>query len=87
MKINYLKFYNKQKVAHYCPDHFETITVQPKYKHKNNFDMWLSEFISGRYYIGDSLYLNDLNEMKSCIKIGFEEKKDMTYFLLACPFL
>ena len=87
MKINHLKFYGKQKVPHFCPAHFETITMIPKYRHKNILDMWLSNYISGRYYLGNSLELNESNEVKTCIKIGFEEKKDMTYFLLACPFL
>jgi hypothetical protein len=47
---------------------------------------WVYENLKHRFYIGESLELED-NQFKIKIKIGFEEPRELSFFLLACSHL
>jgi len=44
---------------------------------------WVHDNLKGRYYIGSTIDQN----YKTVLKIGFEEPKELSYFMLACPLL
>lgn len=44
---------------------------------------WVHDNLKGRYYIGSTIDQN----YKAVLKIGFEEPKELSYFMLACPLL
>tara|TARA_B110000211_G_C13965820_1_gene502729 strand:- start:578 stop:754 length:177 start_codon:yes stop_codon:yes gene_type:complete len=44
---------------------------------------WVNDNLKGRFYIGSTIDTN----YKSTLKIGFEEPKELSYFMLACPLL
>jgi len=58
-----------------------------------NFDVavavnsWIEKNTKGRYYIGRVTDVDSANTVSSMLRIGFENPKEMSYFLLACPLL
>lgn len=46
---------------------------------------WINFNLNSRFYIGQYIGLNNDNIIVYYIKIGFEEEKDLSFFLLACP--
>lgn len=88
-KINPLNVLKMRRVD-FCPLHFETITISLAYNLSNVLNEWIFENLSGRYYIGDTIELTTDNaspQLHKKIKIGFENNKELSYFMLACPLL
>lgn len=69
------------------PPHFEYITVTLTYNIEEGINNWVKDHLKGRYYLGKSVGLNEQSQVGSVIKIGFEDPKEMSYFVLACPHL
>ena len=65
------------------PPHFEYCTMPMTYNMTDALGNWIGKNLKGRYHLGQSLDSN----YKSTIKIGFEEPKELSYFMLACPLL
>jgi len=65
------------------PPHFEYCTMPMTYNMTDALSNWIDKNLKGRYYLGQSLDSN----YKSTVKIGFEEPKELSYFMLACPLL
>jgi hypothetical protein len=64
-------------------------TTVPKYspslvKHLNE---WIYHNLNSRYYIGQSIILDNTNTLTYITKIGFEQEKEISFFNIACPFL
>lgn len=68
------------------PPHFHYLFVDLKYNIVSSVKQWIYENLKNRFYIGESLQLTD-NQLTVRIRIGFEEPKDASFFLLACPLL
>mgnify|MGYP000865462062 CR=1 FL=1 len=86
-KINPLNVLDIRKVE-FCPPYFETAVIDPSYNIHVAIDDWIYSNCSGRYYIGTTVEENEShNGIKRKLKIGFEESKELTYFMLACPYL
>lgn len=49
-----------------------------------NLDDWIYQNLNGRYYIGQTVLLDSTNTITYGIKIGFEEQKELSFFLLSC---
>jgi len=75
-------FYEKMT---FCPVYWEKVTVPNRYKAAEEYNNWLFANISGRFHVGKCLTLDKDNRLTEMVEIGFEQKKDSTYFLLACP--
>ncbi len=65
------------------PPHFEYCTVPMSYNLTEAMTNWVKGNLKGRYYIGHSLD----KEYSNVLKIGFENPKELSYFMLACPLL
>ena len=50
-----------------------------------SIDDWINQNLNGRYYVGQSILLDNTNTITYVMKIGFEEEKELSFFLLACP--
>lgn len=70
----------------FLPKHFEAIEVQIKYNLENSLKKWILNNLKGRFYLGTGIALID-NNVSSVLKVGFENSKEMSYFVLACPLL
>lgn len=50
-----------------------------------NMDDWIYQNLNGRYYVGQTVILDATNTITYVTKIGFEEEKELSFFLLAYP--
>ncbi len=64
--------------------HFHFITL-PKYSPGTvkQVDEWIYNNLNGRYYVGQSLSLDHTNTIVFVTKIGFEQEKEKSFFLLS----
>lgn len=71
----------------FCPPHFATANFARRYNLEEAIDMWIQQNLKGRFFIGQNVELDDNNSYKNVYTIGFEEQKELSYFMLACPHL
>jgi len=83
-KVNPLNVLGLRRVD--FPAHHFIYTLIPKYtpQYMNKLDLWISQNLNGRYYVGQSINLID-NTIVFVTKIGFENEKELSFFKLACP--
>jgi hypothetical protein len=67
------------------PVHFSKIKLGTVSFDIREIDEWINDRCSGRYSV-QSIPTLDNGKMKNIIFAGFEEEKEITYFMLACPF-
>ena len=67
--------------------YFEYVNLPMKYNLEDSLSKWINSHLRNRYYIGLKVSLDDDNKLSQVITIGFEETKEMSYFMLACPHL
>ncbi len=90
--INPLNVFGMRRVS-FCPPHFESANVDMTYNMTRVIETWIEEHTKGRYYLGQKIALdqnsNDSSRrrIKYTTSISFENSKDLSYFLLACPYL
>lgn len=83
---NPLNLFNIRQVP-YAPGHFEYVNLPVKYNLEQSLSKWINDHLKHRYYIGKNIVIDDNNRFTQVITVGFEETKDMSYFMLACPHL
>lgn len=71
----------------FCPPHFATANFARSYNLEEAIDMWIHQNLKGRFFIGKNVELDEKNSYKNIYTIGFEEQKELSYFMLACPHL
>lgn len=86
IKINPLNLLEKRRVE-FMPVYFEHTDFTFGYNLIDAIDMWIYTNLKGRYFIGKSIKLDEQNSIKHSLRVGFEESKEMSYFMLACPHL
>ncbi len=77
--------YFKVRCTEYMPRHFEVVTIPVPYNMESSIKKWISEHLKNRYYI--SRDVDKSRGFNSTIKVGFEDPKEASYFMLACPHL
>ena len=73
-----------------APPHFEYIDIPLRYNLQESLDKWIQKACKKRYYIGMKLNINSKTVARTKttdITIGFEDSKELSYFMLACPHL
>lgn len=83
LKLNTLNVLHAREVF-IPPSHFTYITINDL--HQNSLKQWIYTNLNSRFYLGTSLQLVD-NKYVIQTKIGFEDHKELSFFLLVCPFL
>jgi len=90
LKINPLSVFGMRRVK-FCPPHFESSTIALTYNMSKALESWIDDNTRGRYFIGQRLDSNIFDGTKYRVKystvVSFENSKDLSYFLLACPYL
>jgi hypothetical protein len=86
-KPNPLNYFNLRKVGFACP-HFKYTSVE-RYNPTlfKNIDGWILKNLNSRYYIGQSIDLDNTNTIVYYTKIGFESEKELSFFTIACPYI
>ena len=85
-KLNPLNIFGIRKSVVAQP-HFEYVNLPLKYNLEDSLTKWIEKNLRNRYYVGKNVILDDDNKITKVITVGFEETKDMSYFMLACPHL
>lgn len=74
----------------FCPPTFATTDVARRYNLERAICEWIEDHLSGRYFFGQNVGLKEDDQMhsiQSVYTVGFESKKELSFFLLACPHL
>jgi len=86
LDLNALDVLNSRKITSAAP-HFSKIMI-------SNFDWdtldqsiedWITANLKGRYYLISLPYVAEDGKLKTARFAGFEDHKEITYFILACP--
>jgi hypothetical protein len=72
----------KVRKTDYPLKHFEYTVIPKTYNLEQSLQNWIKDNSKGRYYIGTVR-----DKQGQSLKIGFENKKELSYFILACPLL
>ena len=70
-----------------APPHFEYVNLPMKYNLEESLIKWIKQNLKNRFYAGKNVSLDSDNKLIQVLTVGFEETKDMSYFMLACPHL
>ena len=70
----------------FLPDHFEQVHLPFRYNVARSIEKWITDNLKGRFYVDHGVHLKD-NTIDNGLHIGFEDTKEMSYFMLACPLL
>tara|TARA_E500000081_G_C6037734_1_gene307757 strand:+ start:630 stop:911 length:282 start_codon:yes stop_codon:yes gene_type:complete len=85
-KPNPLEVFKARQVPTAVP-YFEYVNIPTRYNLEGSLSKWIQANLRNRYYIGKGVTLDPENKLNQVITIGFEETKEMSYFMLACPHL
>lgn len=84
---NYLDLLNVRQLD-WLPIHFHKTKISiSEYLNIDDLEYWISDKLNGRFYLGKSPVITADDRLKSTLVLAFEEQKELTYFMLACPFL
>ena len=70
-----------------APPHFEYVELPMTYNLEQSLSKWIEMNLKNKFYLGRSVSLDKNNKLTPTILVGFEETKEMSYFMLACPHL
>lgn len=83
IELNPLDVLNKRSLK-WLPPHFvkSRLALSALY-HQEKIDSWIKHRLKGRYCV---LVKPDSTSAQNLV-VGFEDEKELTYFMLACPYL
>jgi len=67
--------------------YFDYVNLPSKYNLEESVNKWIKSNLKKRYFLGRKVILDEENKLNQVITVGFEETKEMSYFMLACPHL
>lgn len=82
--LNPLDILNQRKI-NTMPPHFAKVSIPIVLD--NAIENWIKIKLKGRYCIVKMPGIDSKDSVKSIYYAGFEDQKESTYFMLACPFL
>ena len=68
------------------PPSFHVVEMPETYNTQDSVARWIYDHCKGRFYVGKGIEIKD-SVVKTIVKIGFEDPKESSYFVLACPYL
>jgi hypothetical protein len=84
---NALNFFNARKSTAVVP-HFEYITIPYTYNIEDSLNKWVMKNLKGRYFLSKTVGVStQTGKVETLLKVGFEDSKEMSFFMLACPLL
>ncbi len=69
------------------PPHLETIDLAYTYNIEKALEKWIEANLKKRYFLSKSVGVTSENKIDNIVRVGFEDPKELSYFVLACPFL
>ena len=83
---NALNFFELRQLS-VAPPHFEYITLKQNYNLEEAMAKWILKNLKSRFFIGKKVAIDKDNTINTMINLGFEDPKELSYFMLACPHL
>lgn len=77
----------KIRQVNFCPQHFSTTQINRSYNLDRVICDWIVDNLSGRYYFGSTVKLDEDKNFTQMYQVGFESAKELSFFMLACPHL
>ena len=72
----------------FMPEHFESVNFPFNYNLETSIIRWIEQNQKSRFYVGKNIDIDSKeNRIKTVLTIGFEDPKELSYFMLACPHL
>lgn len=84
LDLNPIEVLNKRSIS-FLPIHFSKIKLERSF-YDHEIESWIKSKLKGRYFIGNITDIGKDNRLKIFTSIAFEDQKELTYFMLACPF-
>ncbi len=69
------------------PPHLATIDLPHTYNMESAISKWIESNLKKRYFLKKAVSLTKENKIESVLRAGFEDPKELSYFVLACPHL
>ena len=69
------------------PPHLATIDLPHTYNMESAISKWIECNLKKRYFLKKAVSLTKENKIESVLRAGFEDPKELSYFVLACPHL
>lgn len=76
----------KQRKLKTLPPHFSKIKVSESELFEG-VEEWIKTKLKGRYCLIRCPNIDNHGNLKTTSMVGFEDQKELTYFMLACPIL
>jgi len=76
----------QQRKVQYSAQHFSMLKISESEIFEGVED-WVRTKLKGRYCIVKKPAIDHTGSLRSSHFIGFEDQKELTYFMLACPML
>ena len=84
---NSLNFFKLRRVEFAAPQ-FEYVTIKTSnLQIIKKINKWIEANLNSRYYSGQKISLDQNNSIVYNAKIGFEDQKELSFFLLMCPYV
>ena len=75
-----------QRFLSWMPSHFSKTKVQ-RFIDDGELRDWIQYRLKGRFAISTQPTIGDKDTVQTATFVGFEDEKELTYFMLACPYL
>lgn len=86
IEINALDVLKERKVDTAFPQ-FSKIKISEGDWHLTEIEQWIKNKLKGRFYLQKIPSIGSDGKLKPSTFAGFEDHKELTYFMLACPHL
>lgn len=79
-------FFQIRKLDFEAP-HLVTIDLEFTYNLEKAVEKWIKNNLKSRFFVGKCVALTSKNKIEDVVRVGFEDPKELSYFVLACPHL
>ena len=86
LNLNPLDILGKRKVE-FMPIHFVKTKLNLAEFISDTIVDWIETKLNGRFAVSHEPIVDSNGKLVAATFIGFENQKELTYFLLACPYL
>ena len=84
IELNELDVLDIRKMSR-IPPHFSKVVVSSR-SDLANIEKWIHNKCRGRYSVSSMPERDSDGRIKNFFFVGFEDEKEITYFMLACPY-
>jgi hypothetical protein len=75
------------RILNRIPKHFSSVAVDIRQEDSQNLRRWIYNNLNSRFAVVNELMVVNGNSMTESTKIGFEDPREVTMFMLTCPYL